>query len=115
MSTGSTCGDGWDDLPHAPGLRCSRSDDNYGTNQCPADAEHHVIWDIETMRNGLCCGFHMLEAERLWRFDFSHPYDPVCSIAGAEFLHDENRCVVPDVLTVAATYNDERVIDGGTQ
>lgn len=97
---------------HAPGLRCSRADDGTGTNQCPNDATHHVIWDVESMENGLCCDFHLVEAENRWGFDFSHPYNPVCSIAGAVFLPNENRCVVPDVLTAgvataATTPGDE--------
>jgi hypothetical protein len=82
----------------APGLRCSRSDDGAGTNQCPNDATAHVIWDVETMVNGLCCDFHLIEAQNRWGYDYSHPYDPVCSIAGALFLPDENRCVVAELL-----------------
>jgi len=82
----------------APGLVCGRitgDREAYG-----APAAWHVIFDLETIDNSICCGEH-LDALRRDEPPMWHPYDPVCSIAGAHLDLDRNRCFVPDVGVLA--------------
>ena len=72
----------------APPLVCSRW---MGDGGCGQPAEFHVIWD-ESLNNGMCCKEHMVEALDRWGVYAFHDYDPVCSIAGARYNHQRNRC-----------------------
>lgn len=70
-------------------------------SRCPRDATHHVIWD-EAIENGICCDEHTAEA-RGWDHFAIHAYEMTCSMPGAMFLLDENRCVVDEDLAFAGT------------
>lgn len=78
---------------HAPGLECSRW---MSDRHCGKPATWHIIW-TPAGENGLCCNTHMDEARHTWSFLAAHPYDPICSVAGAVFVHAENHCVVTDL------------------
>jgi hypothetical protein len=65
------------------------------TGHCGKPAVTHVIWDAE-MRNGLVCHEHAQEAAARWFPIGMHPYEMVCSIGGARWIPDEDRCVVDD-------------------
>ena len=81
----------------APPLQCNRIID--GTFEAPvhcgAEGKWHVIWNLDA-ENGICCDKHADEVRRRWVYVGFHPYEMVCSIQGAHWLHDEDRCVVTD-------------------
>ncbi len=71
---------------NAPALLCNRLVAN-GVN-CGEPAVTHVFWD-DRLENGLACVEHTSEIEE---FDYltKHPYDPVCSIAGADLMAERD-------------------------
>lgn len=80
----------------APPLACTR--EVGGTPErpthCGRPATTHIIWNMQA-ENGLACDEHAVEARR-WAYAGMHPYEMVCSIGGARWLPDEDRCVVDD-------------------
>lgn len=81
----------------APALQCNRM--MGGTFEdpiyCGAEGKWHVIWNLQA-ENGICCDSHADEVRQRWAYAGLHPYEMVCSIRGARWLHDEDRCVVTD-------------------
>lgn len=81
---------------HAPPLLCSRLRNwPIPSSRCPNEATHHVMWN-EDGDNGLVCEEHRLEAVAQWKPMAVHPYEMACSMPGALFVHDENRCVIDE-------------------
>ncbi len=81
----------------APPLQCNRvlSGSFDDPTYCGRPGEWHIIWNYEA-ENGITCQEHADEARRRWVFVGMHPYSEVCSIRGARWLADEDRCVVDD-------------------
>jgi hypothetical protein len=90
-----------DSLPplggHAPPLQCNRAFNAALTDHCGKPATWHIIWTSDA-ENGLVCDEHANEARRRWAFVGIHPYEMSCSMPGARYLADENRCVVDEGL-----------------
>jgi hypothetical protein len=91
---------------HAPALQCNRL--TGGTfdqpDYCGRPGTWHIIWTADA-ENGIACDEHADEARRLWVYFGLHAYDPVCSMPGATYLPDEDRCVIDEDslgLTAAA-------------
>jgi hypothetical protein len=81
----------------APGLMCSRllrwPDES---SRCPNEAAVHIMW-TDDGENGLACSEHATELTRARLVDV-HPYEPVCSIAGAIWIFGvPSYCVVDDI------------------
>lgn len=83
----------------APPLQCNRlmsgAFDAPEPDYCGKPAKWHIIWTSDG-ENGIACDEHADEARRLWVYFGLHAYEPVCSIRGARYLPDEDRCVVDD-------------------
>lgn len=83
---------------HAPPLRCG-----YLTawpdeaSQCPNDARWHIIWTSD-VENSIDCDEHAESARRRYAFYAIHEYRMECSMPGAVFNHDLNRCEVDEGL-----------------
>lgn len=80
----------------APGLACSRW---INGGPCGAAPIEHVLWNWDG-DNGIVCEAHALELGTLWAYVDHHPYNPLCSIGGAEWTHE--RCIVLNVPGAAA-------------
>lgn len=99
----------------APPLQCNRALEgplDNPTRYCGKPGTWHIIWTADC-ENGIACDEHYAEAKSRWVFYAAHPYEPVCSMPGAVFLVDENRCVVDeDLLGFHASEARELVLDG---
>ncbi|MEU0098207.1 hypothetical protein [Streptomyces sp. NPDC006267] len=62
---------------------------------CGAPGTWHVMWDRSSCANSVTCGEHMSLIQRRWVYDDRHPISPDCTMPGALWQHDDQRCAVP--------------------
>lgn len=83
----------------APARLCTRWFD--GRN-CGAMPVMHVLWDAETMENGVVCEEHVKELGARWAFVQAHDLGPDCGMPGANWHFEENTCRCEDSLEAEA-------------
>lgn len=80
-------------LGRAPALVCGFG--SSPTDYCGEPATWHVFWTSD-LDNGLQCDFHHDFARSHYVFYADHPYDPVCSLKGARYDEENNRCFIQE-------------------
>ncbi|MEV7492229.1 hypothetical protein AB0O08_15920 [Streptomyces anulatus] len=63
---------------------------------CGAPGAWHVMWDRSSRDNSITCAEHMDLIQQRWVYDDRHPISPDCTMPGALWQHDNERCAVPD-------------------
>lgn len=83
---------------HARGQKCGHSPGDTPNTDCHHDATWHILWNAEADA-ALACDPHMAAARRRFVFVDSHRVGPDCSMPGALWDLDNQRCVYPDEPT----------------
>lgn len=77
----------------APQRLCTRW---LGDRNCGVLPVMHVLWDAESMENGMVCEEHVKELGSRWAFAQAHELGPDCGMPNSLWFFDENVCRCED-------------------
>lgn len=69
-------------------------------DHCGQPAAWHILWTVQA-DHSLTCTEHMADALKQWVFLDRHPISPDCTMPGALWSWDGNRCEIPDMAAIA--------------